>query len=92
VAHSKKDKRTDEWKSSFFNLLVFEALPLPKGTRLEVTGYIEVDQYEKDGVRRDSVNIIATDVKVLDEYKPQGGQQPAKDYPNKAGFDDDIPF
>lgn len=49
---------------------------LEKGRRVGVTGRLEMDEWERDGQRRSSINVIASDLQFLDsrgEGQGQGG-------------------
>jgi single-strand DNA-binding protein len=62
------DRRTDD--VMYLNVVSFgkqaEALSkiLVKGCLVGVSGKLKIDTYEKDGVKRDSVSIIANDVEL----------------------------
>lgn len=64
IAVEKSRKVGDTWEktTSFFNVTAWEGLgenfaSLPKGTRVIVTGTLEVRDYEKDGEKRQSLDI-----------------------------------
>jgi single-strand DNA-binding protein len=62
------DRRTDA--TMFINVVCFgkqaEALNelLVKGTLVGVQGKLKIEQYEKDGVKRDSVSIVADSIEL----------------------------
>jgi single-strand DNA-binding protein len=65
---------------------------LQKGRLVAVEGALRIDNYEKDGVKRQSANVAADSVRFLDwpkEGQQRGGQ-------GNGGFDappdDDLPF
>ncbi len=71
IAVSRRFQRNGEWEeaTTFFNVTAWDALgencaqSLAKGTRVIVTGRIEVREYEgKDGTKRTSVDIIADEI------------------------------
>jgi len=63
------DRRRED-KTIFLNVVVFgkqaEVLSehLTKGKLIGVTGRLDIETYEKDGVKRDSVSIIANDIQL----------------------------
>lgn len=63
-------KKGNEFVSSWFGVVVFDQLAenvaasVQKGTRVTVTGRIEVDTAEKDGQSRTYVSVVADDVAV----------------------------
>jgi len=63
------DRRKED-KTMFLNVVVFgrqaEVLAehLTKGKLIGVTGRLDIDTYEKDGVKRDSVSVIANDIQL----------------------------
>ncbi len=63
------DRRKED-KTIFLNIVVFgkqaEALAehLTKGKLVGVAGRLDIDTYEKDGVKRDSVSVIANDIQL----------------------------
>ena len=69
---------------------------LTKGTRIGVTGRLAWREWEKDGVKRQSTEIVANDVQLLDSKGDQQGRP--REYPAPVGSsgpgteDDDIPF
>lgn len=62
------DRRTDH--TSFVNIVCFnkqvETLNehLVKGRAVGVTGKLKIEQYEKDGVKRESFSVIANDIEL----------------------------
>jgi single-strand DNA-binding protein len=70
-----------------------------KGSQLYVEGRVEYREYEKDGVKRYSTEIICNQMQMLGG-KPSGDapskQEPApaksKTKPGDDPFDDDVPF
>ncbi len=76
---------------------------LKKGSSVYIEGRIETKEWEKDGVKRSSTEINASEMKMLgmrpNEKEAQAPQQnqksnerPAKDGGKFAEMDDDIPF
>lgn len=99
-------------KPNFFDITLFGerfeklALHMAKGKRLGVTGRLEYQSWEKDGVKRSKVIIVGNDVQLLDGAAQ--GEQPAQSVSmTPAAFantdfapirasqqlaDDDVPF
>ena len=74
-------------KKDFVNVKLFGQLP--KGAKeIEVSGRISVDSWEKDGVKRKEVYIVADNVSCLEEQTPK----PPKKEETVSSFDDDIPW
>jgi single-strand DNA-binding protein len=78
VSDSRKDKKTDEWVTIFFNCSVFGetaeqvAMNLVKGDRVIVEGRLEENKYTtKDGVEKTSLNVIVSSVS-KSMYVPKG--------------------
>lgn len=89
--------------SAFFKTAETLELYTAKGLRIELEGRINVDQYEKDGQKRESVKVIAERVNFIDwkndKAKPKEEAPAEDDTPTEEavqGFidmgDDDIPF
>lgn len=75
-----------------------------KGKQVYIEGRIHYDQYEKDGVKRYTTDIIAREVKLLgprDDSSRGGGQsdggysnepRPPANNPMESEVEDDLPF
>lgn len=64
---------------------------LAKGSRVYVEGRIQTSEYEKNGEKRYSTEIIANTVQFLD--RKGDGPAPSQSQSSGGGFDDDnIPF
>jgi len=105
-----KDKTTGErkektaWHNLVFNgpLAKIAGEYLKKGSKIHVTGEIEYQEWETDGVKKYATKIIVNDLIMLDS-KPEGQQsrEPRRE-PGKPGtmesenkyddYDDDLPF
>lgn len=110
----RKDSATGEWtdKPNYFNVTVFGAQGencatyLSKGRPVAIDGRLEWSEWEREGQKRQSVDIIAETVQFLGSRDGGGqggnGAQPASDVPaDTSDFDtpvgasaasDDIPF
>jgi single-strand DNA-binding protein len=95
-----QQERTEWHRVKFFGRLAEIAGEyLKKGSQVYVEGKLRTDEYEKDGIKRYSTDIIADEMQMLGG-KPEGGQrtqrqalQQRADSAPAAGFeDDDIPF
>lgn len=64
---------------------------LTKGDRVLVEGKIKTDTYEKDGEKRYSTEIVASNIVLAGGGKPKGGVAVAGDGP-QTDTDDEIPF
>jgi len=107
TSESWKDKQTGEqqerteWhRVKFFGRIAEIAGEyLKKGAQVYVEGKLRTDEYEKDGVKRYSTDIIADEMQMLGG-KPEGGQRAQRQAPQRgqssapAPLDDDdsIPF
>ena len=96
LAYSTRKKTAGEWGdvSGYVDVTLFgrEGLAqyLVKGTRIGVSGRLSWREWEKDGVKRQSTEIVANDVQLLDS---KGDQQKPREYPAPvAQGDDEIPF
>ena len=68
---------------------------LAKGKMIFVEGRIQTRSWEdKDGVKRYSTEIVATDMRMLDSKgQGRGAEPPAEEpYPADAAPDEDVPF
>ncbi len=106
-------RRRDEsgnWadKPNYFSVSVFGnqaescAQYLAKGRPVAIDGRLDWREWEKDGVKREAVEIVADSVQFLgsrgdgegggggNQFVPAGASEGAADFP--AATDDDIPF
>lgn len=62
--YGKDEKKTTTWHyiTVFGDMAEHVAASIRKGTRVVVTGRLEKSQYEKDGVTKESVSVIAEHV------------------------------
>lgn len=106
-----KDKNTGEQreKTEWHRIVFWGKLAeivekyVNKGSKLYVEGRLETREWEKDGIKRYSTEVVVNEMQMLDS-KPSGQQQatgqqqsnhrPAQQQPptNFDNFDDDIPF
>lgn len=110
LAWNGRKKQGDDWvdQPHFFNITAwgerFEKLAqyLSKGTKIGVSGRLDFQQWEKDGVKRSKVEIVAHDITFASSKRDgdDGGDrtpsEPAADgfYPSNTPTADDgnIPF
>jgi single-strand DNA-binding protein len=83
VASTKKIEGRDP-VTSWVNVLCFDEMAalvaekVGKGDRVMVTGRLEVEKYEKDGVERTSVTVMADDVGISLKWPKRQGAGAAK--------------
>ena len=101
VAVNRSVKRGDGWEdeASFFDIVLFGKLAegvaqyCTKGQQVGVQGSLRQDRWEKDGVPRSKVKIIADTVRLLGGKPKSADPDPVgTDLPVTDDFDDDIPF
>jgi len=79
----------DNKRVDFINITVWDKLAevcgnnLAKGRRVLVEGRLQIGEYEKDGQKRKTAEIVAQNIEFLD-YK-DGGQAPVNNQPVKGG-------
>ena len=66
-------------KYEFVNIKYFDKLPELK--EMDMYGHLTVESYEKDGVTRKNITIIADNIKPLKEEKPQKEEVSVEDDP-----------
>lgn len=97
-------------KTLFINLVSFGKMAenlvkhTKKGNKLLVQGYLEIQNYEKDGVQKSWTNVIIQNVEFLSPKNEEKQQDPVKNAPKKAKaapkqdeedeivVDEDFPF
>jgi single-strand DNA-binding protein len=91
VASTKKIEGRDP-VTSWVNVLCFDEMAalvaekVGKGDRVMVTGRLEVEKYEKDGVERTSVTVMADDVGISLKWpKRQGAGGPKSESDDSWG-------
>ena len=96
VNDRRKNQQTGEWEDypNFIDCTMFgtraEKLAgmLTKGTKVCILGKLRYMSWEKDGQKHSKVDIIANDVELLQNRKPQQEQY----QPTPQDVYDDIPF
>lgn len=106
----KKNSATGEWdeKPNYFDITVWGAQGencqryLSKGSPVAIDGRLEWREWEKDGVKRQAVDVIADSVQFLStgqrEQAPSAGSSGGEDWRSQVPSssapvgDDDIPF
>lgn len=67
---------------------------LTKGMKVAIAGKLHYSSWEKDGQKHSKVDIIANDVEIMQNRKPQ--QEPQQQYQpstvHQDVYDEDIPF
>ncbi|MCM1042843.1 MAG: single-stranded DNA-binding protein [Corallococcus sp.] len=106
IAVNRFSRNADNNAVDFINIVAWDALAqncvkyLVKGSKVAVTGSIQTGSYEKDGVRRQTVDIRADQVEFLSRPNnaPQQGQPaPARESIDSlqevsSAVEDDMPF
>lgn len=105
TSESWKDKQSGEKKERaewhrivFFNKLAEIAGEyLSKGSKVYIEGSLRTREWEKDGVKRYSTEIVARDMLMLDSRggqsnDDQGPPEPPAQEPSGGPLDDDLPF
>lgn len=64
---------------------------LTKGMKVAISGKLHYSSWEKDGQKHSKVDIIANDVELMQNRKPQQEQQPQQ-HEEPAYYDVDLPF
>lgn len=88
-----------EWHKVVFFKKLAEIVSqyLKKGSKVYIEGSLKTRQWEKDGQKHYSTEIIARDMQMLDnrtDHPPTEGQEPRQESEpaQQEEFDDDIPF
>lgn len=102
VNDRRQNKQTGKWEDvpNFFECVTFgnraTALSdiLTKGMKVAIAGKLHYSSWEKDGQKHSKVDIIAQEIELMQNRKPQQ-EQPQQDY--QSGYQqpimyDDIPF
>jgi single-strand DNA-binding protein len=109
IAVNRRRKSGDDWtdEANFFDIALWgrqaEALNqyLMKGKQIGVQGELRQERWEKDGVNRSRVEIVASNIQLFggnkdDQRQPTAAptNSPPAASPEKSddGFTDDIPF
>ena len=95
-----KNASSGQWEDvpNFFECVTFgnraTALSdiLTKGMKVAIAGKLHYSSWEKDGQKHSKVDIIANDIEIMQNRKPQ--QQQGYQPPQQAQdvYDEDIPF
>ena len=101
AVNDRRKNASGQWEDvpNFFECVTFgnraTALSdiLTKGMKVAIAGKLHYSSWEKDGQKHSKVDIIANDVEIMQNRKPQ--QEPQQ-YQQTAApqvvYDDDIPF
>lgn len=112
IAVDRRFKRDGDPDADFFNCTAFGKQGefvekyLTKGTKIVLTGRVQNDNYEKDGVKHYSVQIVVDELEFAESKNSQngsydGGNQNSRPAPAPAGdgfmniptgIDDELPF
>ena len=87
-------------RADFIPIVVWDKLAevcgnnLTKGRRVLVEGRLQIREYEKDGQKRRSAEVVAQNIEFLDTKQAVGGSGSTSGAspttPTKSGYDDDI--
>nr|UWI39408.1 MAG: Single-strand binding protein family protein [Bacteriophage sp.] len=103
VNDRRKNQQTGEWEDypNFVDCTMFgtraEKLAgmLTKGTKVCILGKLRYTSWEKDGQKRSKIEVIADDIELMQNRKPQQ-EQPQQDYQpgyqQQPAMYDDLPF
>jgi single-strand DNA-binding protein len=109
AVNSRRKDDSGQWveKPNYFSITVWGnqgescAQYLSKGRPVAIDGRLDWREYEKDGVKREAIEIVADSVQFLGsrqdaeggapQYVPAGASSQADDFTTSAA-DDDIPF
>ncbi len=105
IASNKRKKEGDQWvdKANFFDITLWgkrgESLAqyLVKGQQVAISGSLNQERWEQDGMKRSKVTIEATNIQLLGSKKDSGSYQETPNRPveqpqHKERFKDPIPF
>src|SRR5688572_11924502 len=82
----KQKERDGTTKRVFYNVYNFKATTAPEeGSYVTLKGYLNVRDYEKDGVKRQSLDIVANEVEVS---PPRDGSSGTTKAPDPSNVDD----
>lgn len=102
AVNDRRKNASGQWEDvpNFFECVTFgnraTALSdiLAKGMKVAIAGKLHYTSWEKDGQKHSKVDIIANDVELMQNRKPQQ-EQPQQYQPTAAPhdvYDDDLPF
>lgn len=101
AVNDRRKNSSGQWEDvpNFFECVTFgnraTALSdiLAKGMKVAVAGKLHYSSWEKDGQKRSKVDIIANDIELMQNRKPQQEQpQQYQQPPTMDVYDEDIPF
>ena len=111
AVNDRRKNASGQWEDvpNFFECVTFgnraTALSdiLTKGMKVAIAGKLHYSSWEKDGQKHSKVDIIANDVELMQNRKPQQEQQPQQYQPQQTQefapqpptmdmYSDDIPF
>lgn len=87
-----QESRTDWHRIVFFNKLAeIAGQYLKKGSKVYIEGSLRTRAWEKDGEKRYTTEIVASEMQMLDN-KGEGASGAGNATQQQPEFDDDIPF
>lgn len=98
VNDRRKNPQTGEWEDvpNFIDCVTFgkraEALEklLSKGAKVAIAGKLHYSSWEKDGQKRSKIEVIANDIEIMQNRKPQ--QEQPQEQTDDGYTDFDLPF
>lgn len=102
AVNDRRKNASGQWEDvpNFFECVTFGnrawalADILAKGMKVAIAGKLHYSSWEKDGQKHSKVDIIAQEIELMQNRKPQQ-QQPQQDYQSvyqQPMYDSDIPF
>lgn len=85
-------KQLNEWHNItvFGSLVEYKVKKLNKGDLIFISGKIKTSEYEKDGIKRYSTEIIASQIKIVSRRIDDPFEK--EDQKEKKEINDDLPF
>lgn len=100
VNDRRKNQQAGEWEDvpNFFECVTFgnraTALSdiLTKGVKVAISGKLHYSSWEKDGQKHSKVDIIANEIELMQNRKPQQEQECQPTTAPQDVYDEDLPF
>jgi single-strand DNA-binding protein len=100
AVNDRRKNASGQWEDvpNFFECVTFgnraTALSdiLTKGMKVAIAGKLHYSSWEKDGQKHSKVDIIANDVELMQNRKPQQQQDYQPPQQAQDAYEDDIPF
>ena len=100
AVNDRRQNASGNWEDvpNFFECVIFgnraTALSdiLTKGMKVSIAGKLHYSSWEKDGQRHSKVDIIANDIELMQNRRPQQQQDCQPRQQEQYVYDEDIPF